>query len=113
MASLSAHLCRPDEHGRLGFHPGCPICRASASAVTAGVLAVASVAPSAAFAADDGVVEGLCDLQKRVAAPVLTLVGTCVAVYVVANDAGGVPDAGTAKTAAAMTTQASVPAGMA
>src|SRR4051812_45206265 len=75
MASLSAHLCRPDDHGRLGFHPGCPQCRSerlagslrtppfvgrpAQAAFTAGVLAVTSFAPSAAFAADAGnVVEG-------------------------------------------------------
>ena len=25
--SLSHHLLEPGDHGRLGFHPGCPVCR--------------------------------------------------------------------------------------
>jgi hypothetical protein len=27
MASLTTHLRRPDDHGRLAFHPDCPVCR--------------------------------------------------------------------------------------
>src|SRR5690242_21617177 len=75
MASLSAHLSRPEDHARLSFHAGCPQCRqerlagslAPASLVprraqaafTAGVLAISAVAPSTAFASgQDQVVEG-------------------------------------------------------
>src|SRR4051794_24104196 len=75
MASLSAHLSRPEGHARLAFHPSCPHCRTerlagslpvvplvsrrAQAAITAGVLAVTSIAPSAAFAAGhDEVVDG-------------------------------------------------------
>src|SRR4051794_32819570 len=75
MASLSAHLSRPEDHARLPFHPSCPQCRderlagslpvvplvsrRAQAAITASVLAVTSIAPSAAFAAgQDDVVEG-------------------------------------------------------
>src|SRR4051794_3918691 len=75
MASLSAHLSRPEDHARLAFHPSCPQCRGerlagslpivplvsrrTQAAITAGVLAVTSIAPGAAFAAgQDEVVEG-------------------------------------------------------
>lgn len=49
--SLSHHLLEPGDHGRLGFHPGCPVCRRER---LAGVLAVESVVSrrvSAALAA--------------------------------------------------------------
>ena len=68
MASLRAHLCHPGEHGGLSFHPACPVCRGERLAgdlptaslgsrrvqagITAGVLALTSVAPTAAFATD-------------------------------------------------------------
>ena len=68
MRSLSAHLCRPADHGRLAFHPECPLCRGERSAgslpaaavvsrraqaaLMAGVLALSSVAPAAAFVAE-------------------------------------------------------------
>src|SRR3954454_25085292 len=75
MTSLSAHLSRPEDHARLPFHAGCPQCRRerlagslapealvprrAQAALTAGVLAFSSIAPSAAFAAgQDEVVEG-------------------------------------------------------
>src|SRR4051794_24356371 len=75
MASLSAHLSRPEDHARLPFHPSCPQCRGerlagslpvvplvprrAQAAITAGVLAVTSIAPSAAFAVgQDEVVDG-------------------------------------------------------
>src|SRR3954451_15668574 len=75
MASLSAHLSRPEDHARLAFHPSCPQCRGerlagslpvvplvsrrAQAAITAGVLAVSSIAPSAAFAAGQNeVVDG-------------------------------------------------------
>src|SRR4051794_24091891 len=67
MGSLSAHLRRPDDHGRLAFHPDCPVCRderllgaVPAKAVVsrrtqallaAGVLAL-STTPTAVLAAE-------------------------------------------------------------
>jgi hypothetical protein len=66
MASLSAHLREPGDHGRLAFHPECPVCRderlvgalpadaivsrRTQALLAAGVLAVSSAAPTAAFA---------------------------------------------------------------
>ena len=68
MTSLSAHLRRPDDHAQLPFHPQCPLCRQerlsgrlvveplvsrrTQAAMTAGLLALTSVAPTAAFAAE-------------------------------------------------------------
>jgi hypothetical protein len=68
MASLTAHLRRPDDHGRLSFHPECPICRQerligtladgaivsprSQALLAAGVLALSSAAPTAVFAGE-------------------------------------------------------------
>jgi hypothetical protein len=67
MVSLSAHLRHDGDHGRLGFHPLCPICRddrlagtlptdvmvtARAKAVLAtGVLAMSAASPSSVLAA--------------------------------------------------------------
>lgn len=67
MASLTTHLRRPDDHGRLAFHPDCPVCRGERLAgalprqglvgrraeavLAAGVLAVTSATPAAALAA--------------------------------------------------------------
>lgn len=68
MASLTAHLRRTDDHGRLPFHPGCPVCcgerlagalpadailgpRARAALAT-GVLAFSSATPAAVLAAE-------------------------------------------------------------
>src|SRR5262245_38670467 len=66
MASLSAHLREPGDHGRLGFHPECPACRDSRlqgalpadeivsrraqALVAAGVLAFSAVAPASVLA---------------------------------------------------------------
>jgi len=68
MASLTAHLRRPDDHGRLAFHPECPLCRGERVAgalaadvvigrraqalIAAGVLTLSSASPAAALAAD-------------------------------------------------------------
>jgi hypothetical protein len=68
MASLTAHLRRPDDHGRLGFHPACPICRRerlageppsdavvsprSQALLAASVLALSSATPTAVLAAE-------------------------------------------------------------
>jgi hypothetical protein len=75
MASLSAHLRQTEAHGRLSFHPECPICRAerlsgtlpapgtaarrAQAAVLAGVLAASAVTPAVALAQEpDQVSEG-------------------------------------------------------
>src|SRR5918996_5241164 len=66
MASLTEHLLEPGDHGRLGFHPSCPVCRRErlfgtltsepvvsrrAQAVLAGgVLAVSTAAPGVTVA---------------------------------------------------------------
>jgi len=66
VASLSAHLRQTEAHGRLSFHPECPICRAerlsgtlpaqgiavgrAQAAVLAGVLAASAVTPAVAVA---------------------------------------------------------------
>jgi nucleoid-associated protein YgaU len=68
MASLTAHLRRPGEHGRLAFHPECPLCcgdrlsgplpsdvvvgRRTQALLAAGVLALSAAAPAAALAAE-------------------------------------------------------------
>jgi hypothetical protein len=68
MASLTAHLRQLDDHARLAFHPQCPHCREerlsgrlpiepvvsrrTQAAVTAAVLALTSVAPTAALATE-------------------------------------------------------------
>jgi hypothetical protein len=67
MASLSAHLRQPADHGRLPFHPECPVCRdrltgelssnalvgrRTQAVLAAGVLAVSAAAPSAVLAAE-------------------------------------------------------------
>jgi hypothetical protein len=68
MASLTAHLRRPDDHGRLGFHPECPVCRGERLAgrepndavvggrtkalVAAGVLALSTASPGVVRAAE-------------------------------------------------------------
>jgi hypothetical protein len=68
MASLTAHLRQPSDHGRLEFHPACPLCHDERLAGTlpadalighrtkallaAGVLAVTTAAPTAVFAAE-------------------------------------------------------------
>ena len=68
MASLTTHLRRPSDHGRLEFHPECPVChderlagtlpadalvgRRTQAVLAAGVLAVTTAAPTAVFAAE-------------------------------------------------------------
>ena len=68
MASLRGHVGSPDDHAHRLFHPLCPVCRTTRlagelrmeplvsrraqAAVTAGVLALTSVAPASASAAD-------------------------------------------------------------
>src|SRR3954464_706388 len=67
MASLKAHLLEAGDHGRLGFHPSCPICcderlagrlpsdslvtRRGQAVLAAGVLACSGAAPTAVLAA--------------------------------------------------------------
>src|SRR5215207_5705410 len=66
MASLSAHLVESGGHGRLGFHPSCPVCcrerlfgslasdaivsRRAQAALASGVLALSAVGPPVAMA---------------------------------------------------------------
>jgi hypothetical protein len=76
MASLNSHLLEPGDHGRLGFHPACPVCRQErllgvlpreplfthrARAVLAtGVLVFSAAAPGVAVAGEpDGQQEGV------------------------------------------------------
>jgi LysM domain len=67
LGSLTAHLLEPGDHGRLGFHPRCPVCRKERvfgslsseplvsrrvqAALATGVLALSVAAPGAAAAA--------------------------------------------------------------
>jgi hypothetical protein len=66
MASLTAHLVESRGHGRLGFHPSCPVCcqerlfgslpsdavvsRRAQAALASGVLALSAVGPPVAMA---------------------------------------------------------------
>jgi hypothetical protein len=66
MGSLTAHLLEPGDHGRLPFHPSCPVCRQerlygtlssepavsrrSQALLAGGLLAISSSAPAAAIA---------------------------------------------------------------
>jgi hypothetical protein len=66
MASLTAHLVESGGHGRLGFHPSCPVCcrerlfgslpsdavvsRRAKAALASGVLALSAVGPPVAVA---------------------------------------------------------------
>src|SRR3954454_14124746 len=68
MASLTAHLREPGDHGRLPFHAACAVCveqrlagalpadalltRRSQALLAAGVLAFSSVAPASVLAAE-------------------------------------------------------------
>jgi hypothetical protein len=68
MASLTAHLRRPADHGRLAFHPECPLCcrarlagplppdvvvgRRTQALLAAGVLALSTATPAAALAVE-------------------------------------------------------------
>jgi hypothetical protein len=75
MASLTAHLVESGDHGRLGFHASCPVCRQerlvgslpsdpiisrrAQAALASGVLALSAVGPPAALAQEsDQQVEG-------------------------------------------------------
>jgi hypothetical protein len=75
MASLTAHLVESGDHGRLGFHASCPVCRherlfgslppepiisrRAQAALASGVLALSAVGPPAALAQEpDQQVEG-------------------------------------------------------
>jgi hypothetical protein len=75
MASLTAHLVEGGDHGRLGFHASCPVCRKerlfgslpsdviisrrAQAALASGVLALSAVGPPAALAQEsDQQVEG-------------------------------------------------------
>jgi LysM domain len=66
MASLTAHLVESGGHGRLGFHPSCPVCcrerlfgslasdavvsRRTQAALASGVLALSAMGPAVAMA---------------------------------------------------------------
>jgi LysM domain len=79
MSSLTAHLLEPGDHGRLGFHPSCPVCRRERlfgslssepvvsrrvqAALATGVLALSAAAPGAVAAS------GPDRQQKGVAVP--------------------------------------------
>src|SRR5689334_3225387 len=68
MASLSVHLREDGDHGRLGFHPSCPVCRCDRLAgrlpndaivtvrtkalLAAGALAVSAASPASVLAAN-------------------------------------------------------------
>lgn len=68
MGSLTAHLLEAGDHGRLGFHPSCPVCRKERlsgslssepilsrrvqAALATGVLAFSAAAPTAVIAAE-------------------------------------------------------------
>ena len=68
MASLTTHLRQPGDHGRLAFHPECPVCcrerlvgalpadalvsRRTQALFAAGVLALSTTAPTAVLAAE-------------------------------------------------------------
>jgi hypothetical protein len=68
MGSLTAHLLEAGDHGWLGFHPSCPVCRRERlfgslssepvvsrrvqAALATGVLALSTAAPGAAAASD-------------------------------------------------------------
>ena len=76
MASLNAHLHQSEDHGRLAFHPDCPVCRAerlsgtlpvqgvvtrrTQAAVVATLLAASTATPTIAVAQEpDQVSEGI------------------------------------------------------
>jgi LysM domain len=68
LGSLTAHLLEDGDHGRLGFHPSCPVCRQERlfgsllsepvisrrlqAALASGVLAFSAAAPATAIAAE-------------------------------------------------------------
>jgi hypothetical protein len=79
MGSLTAHLVETGDHGRLGFHPNCPVCRRerlfgalssetvvsrrAQAALASGVLAFTTAAPGVALAQEPDV------HQEGIAAP--------------------------------------------
>ena len=103
MASLTAHLRRPSDHGRLPFHPECPLCRSErlsgplpADAVVgrrtqallaAGVLALSTATPTAVLAAEPD------QEQEGAAAPdqAATQVAPSAPVYDPGGDSTDVP----------------------
>jgi hypothetical protein len=68
MSTLTTHLQRPDDHGRLPFHPECPVCcrerlagtlpsdalvgRRAPALLAAGVLVLSTASPAAVIAAE-------------------------------------------------------------
>ena len=85
MSSLSAHLRQAGDHGRLGFHPACPVCceerlagrlpadrlvsgRAPA-VLAAGVIAFSYASPAAVLAQDAGQDQGLVPDSTTESAP--------------------------------------------
>jgi hypothetical protein len=80
MGTLTAHLRQSEDHGRLRFHPDCPVCRAERlsgtlpqgpvarrthAAVVAAMLAASSAAPTVAVAQEaDQVTEGVAPEQS-------------------------------------------------
>jgi hypothetical protein len=82
MSSLTAHLLEPGHHGRLDFHPSCPVCRRERlfgslssepvvsrrvqAALATGVLALSAAAPGAVAASGpDRQQEGVAVPQQR------------------------------------------------
>jgi hypothetical protein len=85
MHSLSAHLRSPNDHGRLAFHPECPVCdrerlvgalpsesiipRRAQAVLASGVLAISATSPAAAIAAEpDQEQQGLLSPDQAVGA---------------------------------------------
>jgi LysM domain len=88
VASLSAHLRQTEAHGRLSFHPDCPICcaerlsgtppargflgRRTQAALLAGVLAASTTAPGVALAQEpDQATEGTIEPEQAGQDPAL------------------------------------------
>lgn len=85
MTSLTTHLRQSETHGRLAFHPDCPICRQdrltgslsaerfvplrAQAALTAGMLAVSAAAPMASVAAEQDSEHSGTALPTQVGAP--------------------------------------------
>jgi hypothetical protein len=113
MASLSAHLCEPDDHGRLAFHPQCPLCRGrllgvlpaepimsrrTQALVAAGALALSSAPSSAALAAippdteQEGVAAPDAAWRDAAASPDFAPEGELTVLPMVAESAPAAPD---------------------
>lgn len=85
MRSLTAHLVATESHGRLPFHPGCPVCQQTRlagalprgglmttrtqAALATGVIAVSAIMPAAALAAEQ-------EQEHEGTAPTTQTVGT-------------------------------------